>query len=239
MSKKQKKFKLILLILVAILLTGFKGPSEVKIYVNGKLIKSDQPPIIKSSRTFVPVRVIAENLGAKVEYHREDLTVTIEKDHTSIRLAIGDDKALFSDEIKAGQVPIDAPAFIRNNRTYIPLRAISELFYMDVNWDAKKRAVYINDKSLLDYIDENNAGDEVIERLQKLSIIGHGRFYMDVSDYKVNLDGTKDEGYFVTIRKDNPFDEELAELVGHYFINKTGTLVLKYDVVKDTFERIY
>lgn len=70
MSKKQKKIKLILLILVAILLTGFKEPSETKIYVNGKLVKSDQPPIIKSSRTFVPVRVIAEDLGAKVEYNR-------------------------------------------------------------------------------------------------------------------------------------------------------------------------
>lgn len=152
MSKKQKKIKLILLILVAILLTGFKGPGEVKIYVNGKLIKSDQPPIIKSSRTFVPVRVIAEDLGAKVEYNREDRTVNIEKDHTSILLAIGDDTAWFSDEIKAGPVPIDAPAFIKKNRTYIPLRAVSELFDMNVNWDAKKRAVYI-DKNLcqLDY----------------------------------------------------------------------------------------
>lgn len=62
---------------------------------------------------------------------------------------------------------------------------------------------------------------------------------MDVSDYKVDRDRTKDEGYFVTIRKDNPKDKELTELVGHYFINKTGTMVLKYDVVKDTFERIY
>lgn len=51
MSKKQKKFKLLLVILVAILLTGFKEASEVKIYVNGKRIKSDQPPIIKTSRT--------------------------------------------------------------------------------------------------------------------------------------------------------------------------------------------
>ena len=51
MPKKQKKFKRILLILVAIPLTGFKEPSEVKIYVNGKRIKSDQPPIIKTGRT--------------------------------------------------------------------------------------------------------------------------------------------------------------------------------------------
>ena len=204
MPKRKKKFKIAILILAAVFMTGFKEPSEVKIYVNGKLIKPDQPPIIESSRTFVPVRVIAEGLGAKVEYHREDMTVTIEKNNTNILLAIGDDTAWYSDVEKSGPVLLDETAFIRNNRTYIPLRSVSELFDMDVKWNAKNRAVYINDKSLLDYIDENNAGDEVIERLQKLSIIGHGRFYMDVSDYKVNLDGTKDEGYFVTIRKDNP-----------------------------------
>lgn len=240
MSKKQKKFKLILLILVAILLTGFKGPSEVKIYVNGKLIKSDQPPIIKSSRTFVPVRVIAENLGAKVEYHREDLTVTIEKDHTSIRLAIGDDKALFSDEIKAGQVPIDAPAFIRNNRTYLPLRAISELFDMNVNWDAKKRAVYIDEKPVpVGRLKVDNAGNELIKKLKEKKVFDKDAYVAEASDYEVEYRGSKEIGFWVTLRKDNPFDENLAELVGHYFINETGTMVLKYDVVNDTFERIY
>lgn len=239
MPKRKKKFKIAILILAAVFMTGFKAQNDVKIYVNGKFVKSDQPPLIFENRTFVPVRVIAEGLGAKVEYHREDMTVTIEKHHTSILLAIGDDTAWYSDVEKSGPVLLDETAFIRNNRTYIPLRAVSELFDMDVKWDAKKRSIYINDKTISDYIDENNAGDEVLERLQKLSIIGDGRFYMDISDYKVNLDGTKDKGYFVTIRKDNPKDEELTELVGHYFINKTGIMILKYDVVKDTFERIY
>lgn len=240
MSKKQKKFKLVLLILAAILMTGFKAQNDVKIYVNGKLVKSDQPPIIKSSRTFVPVRVIAENLGAKVEYHGEDLTVTIEKDHTSILLAIGDDTAWYSDEVKAGPVPIDAPAFIKNNRTYIPLRAVSELFDMNVNWDTKKRAVYIDEKPVpVGLLKVDNAGNELIKKLKEKKVFDKDAYVAEASDYKVDLDGTKNEGYFVTLRKDNPFDEELAELVGHYFINKTGTLVLKYDVVKDTFERIY
>ncbi len=239
MSKSLKRVGTVLLIVTAVFMTGFKAQNDVKIYVNGKLVKSDQPPLIFENRTFVPVRVIAEGLGAKVLYHREDMTVTIEKDHTNILLAIGDDTAWYSDEEKSGPVLLDESAFIRNNRTYIPLRSVSELFDMDVNWNAKKRSVYINDKTISDDIDKNNAGDEVLERLKKLSIIGDGRFYMEVSDYKVDRGGTKDEGYFVTLRKDNPFDENLAELVGHYFINETGTMVLKYDVVNDTFERIY
>ena len=240
MSKKQKKFKIAILILAAVFMTGFKAQNDVKIYVNGKFVKSDQPPLIFENRTFVPVRVIAEGLGAKVEYHREDLTVTIEKDHTSIRLAIGDDKALFSDEIKAGPVPIDAPAFIRNNRTSLPLSALSELFDMNVNWDAKKSAVYIDEKPVpVGLLKVDNAGNELIKKLKEKKVFDKDAYVAEASDYEVEYRGSKEIGFWVTLRKDNPFDENLAELVGHYFINKTGTLVLKYDGVKDTFERLY
>lgn len=166
MSKSLKRIGTALLILTAVFLTGFRAQNDVKIYVNGKLVKSDQPPLIFGNRTFVPVRIIAENLGAKVEYNREDMTVTIEKDHTNILLAIGDDTAWYSDEVKAGPVLLDESVFIRNNRTYIPLRSVSELFDMDVKWNAKKRSIYINDKTISDDIDENNAGDEVLERLK-------------------------------------------------------------------------
>lgn len=240
MPKRKKKFKIAILILAAVFMTGFKAQNDVKIYVNGKFVKSDQPPLIFENRTFVPVRVIAEGLGAKVEYHREDMTVTIEKDHTSIRLAIGDDKALFSDEIKAGPVPIDAPAFIRNNRTYLPLRAISELFDMNVNWDAKKRAVYIDEKPVpVGLLKVDNAGNELIKKLKEKKVFDKDAYVAEASDYEVEYRGSKEIGFWVTLRKDNPFDENLAELVGHYFINETGTMVLKYDVVNDTFERIY
>ena len=240
MPKRKKKFKIAILILAAVFMTGFKAQNDVKIYVNNKIVKSDQPPLIFENRTFVPVRVIAEDIGAKVEYHREDLTVTIEKDHTSILIAIGDDKAGFSDGIKAGPVPIDAPAFIKNNRTYLPLRAISELFDMNVNWDAKKRAVYIDEKPVpVGLLKVDDAGNELIKKLREKKVFDKDAYVAEASDYEVEYRGSKEIGFWVTLRKDNPFDEELAELVGHYFINKNGTLVLKYDVVKDTFERIY
>lgn len=150
MSKKLK-MGAILLIITAVFITGFREQKDVKIYVNNKFVKSDQPPLIFENRTFVPVRVIAEDFGAEVDYHQEDWTMTIEKDHTNIRLAIGDDMAWFSNVEKSGPVPLDAPAFTRNNRTYLPLRAVSELFGMDVKWRAKERAIYITDKSLSDH----------------------------------------------------------------------------------------
>ncbi len=240
MPKRKKKFKIAILILAAVFMTGFKAQNDVKIYVNGKFVKSDQPPLIFENRTFVPVRVIAEGLGAKVEYHREDMTVTIEKNNTNILLAIGDDTAWYSDEVKAGPVLLDETAFIRNNRTYIPLRAISELFYMDVNWDAKKRAVYIDEKPVpVGLLTVDDAGDELINKLREKKVLDKDAYVVEVSEQEVEYHGRKSIGFGITLRKDNPFDEELTELVGHYFINETGTMVLKYDVVNDNYERIY
>lgn len=240
MPKRKKKFKIAILILAAVFMTGFKAQNDVKIYVNGKFVKSDQPPLIFENRTFVPVRVIAEGLGAKVEYHREDMTVTIEKDHTSILLAIGDDTAWYSDVEKSGPVLLDETAFIRNNRTYIPLRAVSELFEMNVNWDAKKRVVYIDEKPVpVGLLKVDDAGNELIKKLREKKIFDKDAYVAEASDYEVEYRGRKEIGFWITLRKDNPFDEALAELVGHYFINETGTMVLKYDVVKDKFERIY
>lgn len=39
------------------------------VYVNGRLIHFDQPPIERGSRIFVPLRGVFENLGASVVYN--------------------------------------------------------------------------------------------------------------------------------------------------------------------------
>lgn len=46
---------------------------------DGKIVTLDQPPIIKNSRTLVPLRAIAEGLGCEVGWDGATQTVTIEK----------------------------------------------------------------------------------------------------------------------------------------------------------------
>jgi hypothetical protein len=50
------------------------------VMVNGKSYTIDAPPVIVDSRTFVPVRFVAEVLGAKVDYDAATRTVTITRD---------------------------------------------------------------------------------------------------------------------------------------------------------------
>lgn len=239
MKKKNviSKILLLLLILSSFIFSGYKIQKPIKIYINGQVVESDQPPLLIDNRTFVPIRVIAEDLGATVNYNKEDRIVTIRRDKTNILLTIGDDIARISSDVETRPAILDAPAFLRNDRTYLPLRSISELFGMQVDWDGGKRAVYIKEKSYLpDYINRDNALEEVLKRLRELGRFKNEKVYFEVDDYEMKLDGGSYEGYLVTLRKDNPIDENLTEMMGQYFINKKGTLLMEYDVVNDNFK---
>jgi hypothetical protein len=47
--------------------------------VGSKVYRLDAPPIIHKSRTFVPIRFIAEAFGSLVEWDAKDQVVTIQR----------------------------------------------------------------------------------------------------------------------------------------------------------------
>lgn len=236
--KKALCLGLALIIMLSVAAIAKEEP--VKIYINKGIIPSDQPPIIKNSRVLVPIRVIAEQLGADVSYDSGEKRVNINKDEISMTLVIGDDTIWYSDKEKSGPVAIDVPAFIKNGRTMVPLRAVAELFDMNVKWDERKRAVYIDNNTENQYtITLKNAGLKIMDALKQKGSLPDGTYVADVIREEIDFDGAKVQGYAVTLRKDNPNDKSLAELVGHYFIDESGSTILHYDVVTDTYKNIF
>ena len=214
--------------------------APIKIYIDGGLVASDQAPIIKNSRVLVPLRVIAENLGASVAYEAGEKRVNIKKGDISMTLVIGDDTIWYSDKEKSGPIAIDAPAMIKNGRTMVPLRAVAELFDMNVEWDERKRAVYIDNNTENQYtITLKNAGLKIMDALKQKGSLPDGTYVADVIKEEIDFDGAKVQGYAVTLRKDNPNDSAIAELVGHYFIDESGSTILHYDVVSDFYTDIF
>lgn len=108
--------------------------SSFKVFLNGNPLYFDVSPIIENGRTLVPLRAIAEALGAKVDWDDQDNTVSLIKGETYIKLKIGDPVAAVNHKA----VNIDAPARIINGRTLAPLRFIGECFEADVQWDGEK-----------------------------------------------------------------------------------------------------
>lgn len=92
----------------------------------------DVQPIIQEGRTLIPVRFMAYALGASVGWNEDTNGVTLSIEGRSITFAIG--------EMAPG---MDVPAQIINERTFVPLRFISEFFGAEVNWDEATRTIEI------------------------------------------------------------------------------------------------
>ena len=111
--------------------------------VNGEPVVNDVAPIIKGERTFLPIRLIAEELGATVTWNEADQSVTIVKDDMTIVIYIGQAFAL----VDGSPVALDEPAFIVNSRTYLPLRFIAENLGAEVIWDGASQTVTVVGKA--------------------------------------------------------------------------------------------
>lgn len=110
---------------------------EAKVF--GEKVYNDVAPIIVNGRTMLPARFVAESLGAKVEWDNALRKVTITKDTTVIEIYIDSDIAY----VNGVQQKLDSPAFIRNDRTYTPLRFIVEALEEKIEWDDILRKVTI------------------------------------------------------------------------------------------------
>lgn len=102
----------------------------ITVHVDGKYLPSDVPPEIVNGRTFVPLRAVSTALGADITWDGSSQSATISNANGTTRFTIGTHSYLNSGATK----PLDAPAFIKNDRTLIPLRAASESLGVSVNW---------------------------------------------------------------------------------------------------------
>ncbi|MCL2853394.1 MAG: copper amine oxidase N-terminal domain-containing protein, partial [Defluviitaleaceae bacterium] len=100
--------------------------------VDGSLRTTDAAPIILNDRSLVPLRIIAEATGSRVDWSHEDRAVTISRYNRELRL--------FVDMLTPG---LDTPAVIVNDRTMVPLRFIAESFGSSVVWDDAAQTITI------------------------------------------------------------------------------------------------
>ncbi len=119
------------------------GKNEASVFGEEKV--SDAAPKLANNRTMLPARFVAENLGASVEWDGEKRVVTVTGkniktgEEVVIVITIGAETATVNGE----SVKLDSPAFIENNRTYTPIRFISENLGADVEWDDEAKRVTI------------------------------------------------------------------------------------------------
>ena len=91
------------------------------LFLNGTLI-TDYEIIIRNDRALVPVRLIAQELGASVDWNESNRVVSITKSQKEIVLAIDSNVAF----VNGIEINLDYPAIIYKDLTYVPLRFVAE-----------------------------------------------------------------------------------------------------------------
>lgn len=186
----------------------------VTVRVNGEDITfedADALPKIINDRTMLAARAFYEKIGAKVDWNGKDRTITVTKDNDKVILTVGANKAL----VNGKEVKLDSPATIINDKTYIPVRFVSEAFGYKVKYDANEG---------MPIVDIFNITEK--ELTDKLAEIEKEDNYKMIASMKSS--GQKDEE-IVKMLKDIYKGEELEKvLAAKADLDKNPELLKKY-----------
>lgn len=121
---------------------GADGPEYdkgISVEINDKKVNFDVAPTMENDRVLVPMRKIFEELGATVEW--DDATQTANAVLNDIDISVKIDSNILNKN--NADIQLDVPARIKNDRTLVPIRAISEAFNCKVEWDDETKTVKI------------------------------------------------------------------------------------------------
>lgn len=100
--------------------------------VDNEAVIYDAAPVIRNDRTLVPIRIVTETLGGKVDWNGVTKEVTLNIDGKEIKMTIG--KTLE----KYGVAPV-----IIDGRTFVPVRFVADELGATIAWDDATKTVTI------------------------------------------------------------------------------------------------
>jgi len=110
--------------------------------VDGNRVKIDSQnskPYIENDRTLVPMAGIFDALSASYSWDGESRTITAQKDDNLIHLRIGEPMVFRNSQI----ITLETAPVIRNDKTMVPLRFVSESLGAEVSWNSSAKTITI------------------------------------------------------------------------------------------------
>ncbi|MBQ2941665.1 MAG: discoidin domain-containing protein [Clostridia bacterium] len=120
------------------------GKNELEVTKNGskKTITLDAAPYIVNGTTLIPLRGLLEEMGKSVSWDGDNQTIKV--DNGSITLQIHNRLVYVEDDVygKVRYTLLTVPV-ITDNRTFIPVRFVSEQLGYSVSWDGETGEIVI------------------------------------------------------------------------------------------------
>jgi hypothetical protein len=122
--------------------------------INSQSKKMEASPYIKQGRTMVPLYIFSETLELLSKYISLSQEIIISGPSKTIKLKIGSRDVWITTYIQEiGQVGdilmhLDTVPEIKNNRTFVPIRFISEQFGFAVTWNSKDSSIVLTNETM-------------------------------------------------------------------------------------------
>lgn len=229
----------------------------IYLYVNGREITPDVPPIIINDRTLVPIRFITQALGGEITWDESTYTVGVKLEKNTLVLKIDSHQAVLNGKtIEMNRQ--DPPPKIVNDRTMVPIRFVSENMGYHVSFDDNLRQVHINKeapsqadgggqasptpKEEKPVENGNDDGNENEEKIEKAGITKIEYEELEYGDRIIIHTSLKQSPKVLKLKEPNRL---VFDFPNAYLTFKNGTLIDEGLLVKniryathDTFSRI-
>lgn len=118
-----------------------KSPPAFKVYIDGELLDTD--PIAADGAIFVPAPLLAEKLGALIDWDGTTNTATLYKDGSAMRFTENSENAYITSATYSGNIAFSPCPRMANQCLYLPVRQLAQTFGAAVGWEAESKSAYI------------------------------------------------------------------------------------------------
>lgn len=162
----------IMLALVSSVPVYAKPSKDIKVVVNDKTIKCNPKPYVQDGEVMIPLRPIAEAVGATVRWDKKTKTAWVDYNMTHVEITIGKKVFYIHHDADFTGIPeeVDSkklPKFV-NSKVVVPAKAFLESLGMSVEYDSNNKVLTITTNQWNNPISYEEISSDLIKSNEKL-----------------------------------------------------------------------
>lgn len=167
---------------------------ESDLVIDGEVIPIDESgsvAYVENGRTMMPVRGIAEAIGAEVSYDNDTRRVTVESEDTVIAMTIGEDEM----EVNGRSVRLLNAPEIKEQRTMLPVRDVAEALDCEVEWQHETQTAVFTRAYQTKRVIVNSENADTTDSVASFSVEGKTVIQFDnIDDARACVEANTEKG---------------------------------------------
>ncbi len=191
-------------------------------------------PTIYKSKVYIPAKLLKTAFNADISFSKNTKETTIRLDNKAMIFSNNNASIKVLDNTTEQTVEIEAKSKIINDRFYIPLRCLSDVFNKQIFYNSE--LIIISDvPNIFDPIEEMETIDNLLKQVKQLPIVGNEENLKDIVSRAKDSEVKSIEPIKELIKKTNNYNIYLRDnFIEVYFVrDKKETFSFKVERMED------